>query len=193
MLFAYSPRGRSDRQGAEAQVVAEANGALQWLEEKQKLQSSLRPTDDPVLLSSDIAKKETTLQRFAEPILNKPAPPPPPKVCCQLLALRKPCCATPVSVLAFPQTWRRLPAQVAYMYEMVETCMRPYLGVALLRKIAPARTIQWNVVGRRMQTSDNILGDDSMVAANSAAGPDVSDLTSLAWVQSQGSEPCHAG
>ena len=101
VLFAYSPRGRPDRQEAEAQVVAEANGALQWLEEKQKLQSSLRPTDDPVLLSGDISKKESTLQRFAEPILNKPAPPP-PKVRCQPQALPDPCCATPVSVLASP-------------------------------------------------------------------------------------------
>ena len=59
------------------QVVAEATGALEWLEEKQKLQDSLRPTDDPVLLASDIAKREGTPVRFAEPILNKPAPPPP--------------------------------------------------------------------------------------------------------------------
>ena len=66
--------------------MAEANGALQWLEEKQKLQSSLRPTDDPVLLSGDIAKRESTLTRFAEPILNKPAPPP-PKVRCQPRAM----------------------------------------------------------------------------------------------------------
>ena len=93
--FAYSARGRPDRQEAEAQVVAEANGALQWLEEKQKLQSSLRPTDDPVLLSSDIAKKESTLQRFAEPILNKPVPPP-PKVRCQAQAMSQ--------ILAVPPT-----------------------------------------------------------------------------------------
>ncbi len=59
------------------QVVAEATGALEWLEEKQKLQNSLRHTDDPVLLASDIAKREGTLVRFADPILNKPAPPPP--------------------------------------------------------------------------------------------------------------------
>ena len=83
------------------QVVAEANAALQWLEEKQKLQSALRPTDDPVLLSGDIAKKESTLQRFAEPILNKPAPPP-PKVTCQPQAMRAlllcyPCVSTCLS------------------------------------------------------------------------------------------------
>ena len=58
-------------------MVAEATGALEWLEEKQKLQNSLRHTDDPVLLASDIAKREGTLVRFADPILNKPAPPPP--------------------------------------------------------------------------------------------------------------------
>ncbi len=57
--------------------MAEATGALEWLEEKQKLQNSLRHTDDPVLLASDIAKREGTLVRFADPILNKPAPPPP--------------------------------------------------------------------------------------------------------------------
>ena len=34
-----------------------------------------------------------------------------------------------------------------------------------------------------MQVPDNILGDDSLVAANNAAGPHVSDLTGLAWVQ----------
>jgi len=59
------------------QVVAEATGALEWLEEKQKLQNSLRHTDNPVLLATDISKREGTLVRFAEPILNKPAPPPP--------------------------------------------------------------------------------------------------------------------
>jgi len=59
------------------QVVAEASGALEWLEEKQKLQNSLRHTDNPVLLATDISKREGTLVRFAEPILNKPAPPPP--------------------------------------------------------------------------------------------------------------------
>ena len=58
-------------------MVAEATGALEWLEEKQKLQNSLRSTDDPVLMASDIAKREGTLVRFADPILNKPAPPPP--------------------------------------------------------------------------------------------------------------------
>ena len=61
-------------------MVAEANKALEWLAEKQRLQGTLRKTDDPVLLSSDMKKKEDTLVRFAEPILNKP-PPPPPKVC----------------------------------------------------------------------------------------------------------------
>ena len=59
------------------QVVHEATQALEWLEEKQKLQGQLRPTDDPVLLAGDIAKREGTLVRFAEPILNKPAPPQP--------------------------------------------------------------------------------------------------------------------
>ena len=59
------------------QVVAEARKALEWLEEKQRLQGSLRKTDDPVLSSADIKKREDTIVRFADPILSKPAPPPP--------------------------------------------------------------------------------------------------------------------
>ncbi len=59
------------------QVVAEARKALEWLEEKQSLQGSLRKTDDPVLSSADIKKREDTIVRFSDPILSKPAPPPP--------------------------------------------------------------------------------------------------------------------
>lgn len=59
------------------QVVAEAKKALEWLAEKQKLQESLRKTDDPVLTSADIKKREETIVRFFDPILSKPAPPPP--------------------------------------------------------------------------------------------------------------------
>ena len=60
--------------------MAEAKKALEWLAEKQKLQESLRKTDDPVLTSADIKKREETIVRFSDPILSKPAPPP-PKVC----------------------------------------------------------------------------------------------------------------
>ena len=70
------------------QVVAEATSALEWLEEKQKLQNSLRATDDPVLLASEIAKREGTLVRFTNPILNKPAPPPPKVATLRLLKSR---------------------------------------------------------------------------------------------------------
>lgn len=59
------------------QVIVEANKALSWLEEKQKVQTSLRKTDEPVLVSGDIKKKQDVLTRFAEPLMSRPAPPPP--------------------------------------------------------------------------------------------------------------------
>lgn len=59
------------------QVVDECQKAVAWLQEKHKLQEGAKKSDDPVLLTADIRKKEDTLVRFAEPILNKPAPPPP--------------------------------------------------------------------------------------------------------------------
>ena len=61
------------------QVVDEANRALAWLQEKMQLQEQAAKHDDPVLLSSDVRKKEDTLKRVAEPILTKP-PPSLPKV-----------------------------------------------------------------------------------------------------------------
>ena len=60
-----------------AQVVAECSSALQWLQDKQQLQAQLRPTDDPVLVHTDINKKNETLSRVCHPITSKPAPPPP--------------------------------------------------------------------------------------------------------------------
>ena len=48
------------------------------LAEKQQLQSGQAKSDDPVLLSADIAKKEEALKRFAQPILARPKPAPPP-------------------------------------------------------------------------------------------------------------------
>lgn len=61
------------------QIAEEATKALNWLSEKVALQEQAKKTDEPVLLSADILKKEDTLRRFAEPILSTP-PPPPPKV-----------------------------------------------------------------------------------------------------------------
>jgi hypothetical protein len=61
-----------------AQVVDEAQRALAWLQEKEALQQQVAKHEDPVLLSSDIRKKEDTLKRVAEPFLTKP--PPAPKV-----------------------------------------------------------------------------------------------------------------
>jgi heat shock protein 4 len=58
-------------------VVDECQKAVAWLQEKHKLQEGAKKSDDPMLLTADIRKKEDTLVRFAEPILNKPAPPPP--------------------------------------------------------------------------------------------------------------------
>ena len=43
------------------------------------MQKTMKKTDDPVLVMSDIKKKEETLTRVAEPIMTKPAPK--PKVC----------------------------------------------------------------------------------------------------------------
>lgn len=60
------------------QVVEEADRVLSWLQQKQQLQAQAKPYEDPVLLSSDIKKKEDTLRRVAGPILTKP--PPAPKV-----------------------------------------------------------------------------------------------------------------
>jgi len=60
------------------QVLDECQAALGWLEEKQNLQSSMKKTEDPVLVTADIKKKEETLSRVADPILTKP--PPKPKV-----------------------------------------------------------------------------------------------------------------
>ena len=58
------------------QVLDECHKAMAWLKEKQAVQDSKRKTEDPELLTSDIKKKEETLVRFADPIVNKPAPKP---------------------------------------------------------------------------------------------------------------------
>lgn len=58
------------------QVLDECQAALGWLEEKQNLQDSMKKTEDPVLVTADIKKKEETLSRVADPILSKPAPKP---------------------------------------------------------------------------------------------------------------------
>ena len=56
------------------QVLDECQAALGWLEEKRGLQETMKKTDDPVLVTADIKKKEETLARVAEPILSKPPP-----------------------------------------------------------------------------------------------------------------------
>ncbi len=58
------------------QVANECRKALDWLDSKQQLQSTLSKTEEPVLLTNDIKKKEDTLVRFCDPILSKPAPAP---------------------------------------------------------------------------------------------------------------------
>lgn len=55
-------------------MLDECQSALGWLEEKRALQDSMRKTDDPMLVTADIKKKEETLVRVADPILNKPPP-----------------------------------------------------------------------------------------------------------------------
>ncbi|KAK9830242.1 hypothetical protein WJX72_010520 [[Myrmecia] bisecta] len=59
-----------------AKVTNECQKAVDWLESKQQLQGTLSKTEDPVLLTSDIKKKEDTLNRYCDPILSKPAPAP---------------------------------------------------------------------------------------------------------------------
>ena len=55
-------------------MVEESQAALAWLKEKQELQAQLGAHEDPVLVSTDIKKKEDTLRRVADPILSeKPA------------------------------------------------------------------------------------------------------------------------
>lgn len=57
-------------------VIEEADKVLTWLQQKQEMQAQAKPFEDPVLLSSDIKKKEDTLRRVADPILTKPPPVP---------------------------------------------------------------------------------------------------------------------
>lgn len=58
-------------------VIGECQNALTWLDEKEGLQASCAPHDDPVLLAADVSKRADTLNVFCNPILNKPPPPPP--------------------------------------------------------------------------------------------------------------------
>jgi heat shock protein 4 len=58
-------------------VISECQSALAWLEEKEKLQASCAPHDDPVLLAADIAKRADTVTVFCTPILSQKKPTPP--------------------------------------------------------------------------------------------------------------------
>ncbi|KAI8100756.1 hypothetical protein M9434_005147 [Picochlorum sp. BPE23] len=60
-------------------VTHECQDALAWLEEKEKVQASCQPFDDPVLLAEDITKRAETVSVFCTPILNKPPPATPAK------------------------------------------------------------------------------------------------------------------
>jgi heat shock protein 4 len=57
-------------------VTKECNDALAWLDEKMTMQEATPKTQPAVLLSADIEKKRTTLERFATPIMNRPKPKP---------------------------------------------------------------------------------------------------------------------
>ena len=57
-------------------VAKECNDALAWLEEKITMQEATPKTQSAVLLSADIEKKRSTLERFATPIMNRPKPKP---------------------------------------------------------------------------------------------------------------------
>lgn len=60
------------------QVAHEAESALAWLNEKEKLQAAAPAHEDPVLVVSDIEKKMDTISRVSDPILSKPPPKPEP-------------------------------------------------------------------------------------------------------------------
>ncbi|KAL4450109.1 hypothetical protein ABPG77_010778 [Micractinium sp. CCAP 211/92] len=60
-------------------VAGECQSALDWLAEKEGLQQQVAKLDDPVLLASDVEKKEGMVRRVCEPILSKKPPPPPKK------------------------------------------------------------------------------------------------------------------
>jgi heat shock protein 4 len=60
------------------QVAHEAESALAWLSEKEKLQGAAPAHEDPVLVVSDIEKKMDTISRVSDPILSKPPPKPEP-------------------------------------------------------------------------------------------------------------------
>ncbi|KAG7673591.1 hypothetical protein KSW81_006791 [Nannochloris sp. 'desiccata'] len=60
------------------QVAHEAEAALAWLNEKEKLQAAAPAHEDPVLVVSDIEKKMDTISRVSDPILSKPPPKPEP-------------------------------------------------------------------------------------------------------------------
>ena len=57
-------------------VVGECQNALNWLEEKQKLQDGTQPYDEPVLIASDVQKRAETVSVFCTPILSTPKPAP---------------------------------------------------------------------------------------------------------------------
>lgn len=59
-----------------SKVINECNSALSWLEEKEKLQASCAPHDDPTFLASDIDRRTETVTVFCTPILSKPKPAP---------------------------------------------------------------------------------------------------------------------
>lgn len=114
------------------QVIDEAQRALAWLQEKEDLQQRVAKHEDPVLLSSDIRKKEDTLKRVAEPILTKP--PPAPKVlfvyhadlspqigpCC-ILALWPFCCQV-ISHAHMPKACARHRIHIRRQYADMHCC-----------------------------------------------------------------------
>mmetsp|Transcript_2600 Transcript_2600/g.9505 ORF Transcript_2600/g.9505 Transcript_2600/m.9505 type:complete len:404 (-) Transcript_2600:150-1361(-) len=59
-------------------VLKETGAALAWLAEKIGMQEAAPKTQPPVVLSSEIVKKEEMIERFCRPIVSKPKPKPPP-------------------------------------------------------------------------------------------------------------------
>lgn len=57
-------------------VIQECETATQWLHEKLQMQQQLVPSDDPVILTSEINKKQEVVNRVCQSILQKPKPKP---------------------------------------------------------------------------------------------------------------------
>lgn len=73
-----SPQYAHIEAGEKNRVVSECSAALQWLDEKLKLQEQTPKTQPPALTVADMDKRGETVERVCKPIMSKPAPKPTP-------------------------------------------------------------------------------------------------------------------